>query len=326
MKYSTTIFTALAPLAMARRVANVFPPSPGIVERNAETESSESGIQVSRGKQVEAITANSRAEVIVIWLNPGNGASKTSINEQVTVTRTVTAGAGGEATQAPGGSATASAPGTGATHTIKVGGENGLAFSPQELRDVPMGDMLLFEFGSQNHTVTQAEFATPCQPMAGGMDSGFLANPNNTVSPPPQVAMQVMTDKPLWFFCAQKGHCGKGMVLSINPTAEKTHAMFQGMAIAQNGAGSATPITGGQQGSTPPPPSAPGGVGGNSTGGAGGAGGSGSSGGNSGVTPGKATMGADGSYHCVVTCNSGSFPDVSQGVGAFGGMSGALPV
>ncbi|KIE01185.1 Cupredoxin, partial [Metarhizium majus ARSEF 297] len=325
MKYSTTIFTALAPLAMARRVANVFPPA-GIVPRNAETESSESGIQVSQGKLGEAITANSRAEVIVIWLNPGNGASKTTVNEQVTVTRTVTAGAGGEATQAPGGSATASAPGTGATHTIKVGGAGGLVFSPQELRNVPVGDMLLFEFGSQNHTVTQSEFATPCKPMAGGMDSGFLANPNNTISPPPQVAMQVMTDKPIWLFCRQAGHCGKGMVMSINPTAEKTHAMFQGMAIAQNGAGSATPITGGQQGNTPPPPSAPGGVGGNSTGGAGGAGGSGSSGGNSGVTPGKATIGADGSYHCVVTCNSSSFPDDSQGINAFGGMSGALPV
>ncbi|KAG8419367.1 hypothetical protein J3458_004238 [Metarhizium acridum] len=310
MKFSTTIFTALAPLAMARRVANVFPPPAGIVGRNAETEPSESGVEVLQGKQGEGITANSRAEVIVIWLNPGNGASKTTINEQVTVTRTVTAGAGGEATKAPGGNGTGSAPGAAATHTVKVGGE-GLTYKPDQLHNVPIGDVVLFDFMAQNHTVTQSTFDAPCKAMAGGMDSGFLANPNNTVSPPPQVAMQVMTDKPIWLYCAQKGHCGKGMVLSINPSTEKTHAMFQGMAIAQNGTGSASPITGGQPGGTSPP-SAPGGVGGNSTGGAGG----------SGATPGKGTVGPDGSCQCVVSCSNDAFPAAAQGVGAFGGMSG----
>lgn len=57
--------------------------------------------------------------------------------------------------------------------------------------------MVIFEFHSQNHTATQSAFTTPCDPLAGGMDTGFMANPNNTMSPPPQVAMQVTVDTPL---------------------------------------------------------------------------------------------------------------------------------
>ena len=38
------------------------------------------------------------------------------------------------------------------------------------------------------------------------------------------------------FYCKQKGHCGKGMTFSINPTEEKSQAKFKQMAIDQNGA------------------------------------------------------------------------------------------
>ncbi|GKT86885.1 serine-threonine rich [Colletotrichum tofieldiae] len=80
-----------------------------------------------------------------------------------------------------------------------------------------------------------------------------MANPNNSVAPPPQVAMQVMVSEPLWFYCAQANHCGKGMTFSINPTAEKSQAIFQSMAIQQKGKGAGGAITGG----TPPPPPLP---------------------------------------------------------------------
>ncbi|GJC82511.1 hypothetical protein ColLi_05349 [Colletotrichum liriopes] len=113
--------------------------------------------------------------------------------------------------------------------------------------------MVVFTFMSQNHTATQSTFAKPCDPLAGGMNSGFMANPNNSVAPPPQVAMQVMVSEPLWFYCAQANHCGKGMTFSINPTAEKSQAIFQSMAIQQKGKGAGGAITGG----TPPPPPRP---------------------------------------------------------------------
>lgn len=57
--------------------------------------------------------------------------------------------------------------------------------------------MVIFTFESQNHTVTQSAFTTPCDKLATGMDSGFMPNLNNTVSPAPQMAMQVTVATPL---------------------------------------------------------------------------------------------------------------------------------
>lgn len=131
------------------------------------------------------------------------------------------------------------------------------------------------------------------------------------------------------------GHCGKGMVFSINPTAEKTQAMFQQMAIAQKGDGSATPITGGDGGSaespaappaetpaeTPaaPPAEAPAEAPAETPAETPAAGGDA-------MTPGTGTLLGDGSCSCVVACAAGSFPALdAQGLGAFGGVAGALP-
>lgn len=138
-------------------------------------------------------------EIIIIWANPGAGAATTTINKQVTVTQTVTVGSNptniAGTNLNPGQTATLVQP-PGASHTVKVGGPGGLAFQPQQL-NVPVGDTIIFEFLSQNHTVTQSGFKTPCKKIDNGMDTGFVANPNNTVSPPPQVAMQVTVNTPL---------------------------------------------------------------------------------------------------------------------------------
>lgn len=85
----------------------------------------------------------------------------------------------------------------GSTHTVVVGGPNGLVFTPESLSNVPVGDMIVFEFLSKNHTVTQSPFDTPCTPMPGGLDSGYIPNPDNTIVPAPQLAMQVTGTKPL---------------------------------------------------------------------------------------------------------------------------------
>ncbi len=132
----------------------------------------------------------------------------------------------------------------------------------------------------------------------------------------------------LGFYFRQKGHCGKGMTFSINPTAAKTQAMFQQMAIAQNGTGTGSAITG--NGGSPP-------AGGEGTGssvvgtgatatlatlgstGVATALGSGSTG----VVGGSGTLQGDGSCSCFVQCAVGSFPAVqAQGLGSFGGMPG----
>lgn len=205
MKWSTSIALAVAPLAMAAnsRMRSAYPVSPN-PRAEAESELDGRSIALINGMKGHGINLQARSDIIIIWANPGNNAKTTTINQQVTVTRTVTAGAG-EATAVPvagGGTTTvkegqtATVPATGASHTVKVGGPGGLVFQPDQM-NIPAGDTVVFEFLSQNHTVTQSPFDTPCKALEGGMDSGFLANPNNTVSPPPQVAMQVMATTPL---------------------------------------------------------------------------------------------------------------------------------
>lgn len=367
MKASAVLSLCIAPLALAKAVHNVYPaharrshniaarePSKGksVGSSNSVTGLSAAELQLL-GLSGVGITQSAVTEVIIIWVNGGNGAATTVVNSQVTTTVTVqangggaaavattSAAAGGEAaagttaTQATG--ATSVVAGTGATHTVTVGGAAaGLAFNPPQIA-AAIGDMVIFTFLSNNHTATQSAFATPCEPLAGGMDSGFQPNVNNTVNPPPQVAMQVMVATPLWFFCKQKAHCGKGMTFSINPTAEKSQALFQSMAIAQNGTGTGGTITG-NGGGAAAAPAAP--AASSSTAAAGEAAAATSStatvGGDaaatgaatgavatSGIAVGTGQISADGGCSCAVVCNVGPFPAVAQGAGAFGGLSG----
>ncbi|KAF8266528.1 Cupredoxin, partial [Lactarius quietus] len=103
-------------------------------------------------------------------------------------------------------------------------GQNGLAFTPNTVT-ASVGDMINFVFYPKNHTVTQSTFPAPCQPMAGGVDSGFqpvAANATNV----PQFSVMVNVTTPLWFFCHQTGHCESGMVFAVNPTANKSFQAF----------------------------------------------------------------------------------------------------
>lgn len=77
-----------------------------------------------------------------------------------------------------------------------VGGSAGLVYTPNTI-NAAVGDMVIFQFMSANHTATQSAFTTPCEALAGGMDSGFKPNANNSVVPPPQMAMQVTVATPI---------------------------------------------------------------------------------------------------------------------------------
>lgn len=193
MKFSTTLLSALAPVALAKSVHQHY------------AKDRRSNVQLGNlhGLAGHGITPGAHTEVIVIWVNPGAGAETTTINEQVTVTQTVTAGIGHktaipnlDATTTVAEGATGTIVGTGATHSVTVGGPQGLVYFPDQI-SAAIGDMIIFTFYGQNHTATQSSFDVPCSPLEGGMDSGFQANPDNTVDPPPQVAMQVMVDTPL---------------------------------------------------------------------------------------------------------------------------------
>jgi plastocyanin len=212
----------MAPLALAKSVKNVYPlrrdghNKGGSNNANAVVVSGvgsnsvvASEVEIAELTRLVGLNRGSGISINFLWVNLGGGAATTVIGaaQTVTVTQTV---AGGAAVTPPAavvtgeaGTTTAAAvasgtvvAGTGATHSVTVGGPQGLSFSPEQL-SAAVGDTVIFTFLSQNHTATQSAFDTPCEPLAGGMDAGFQANPNNTVNPPPQVAMQIMVGTPL---------------------------------------------------------------------------------------------------------------------------------
>ncbi|KAK0706846.1 hypothetical protein B0T26DRAFT_743978 [Lasiosphaeria miniovina] len=360
MKYTAALALGMVPAALGKSVHKVYPVRRDGGELEARnnggasvTINGQAGVAAS-SSQIEELTRQlglnkgSGIEINFLWVNLGGGAATTVLNAASTVTVTQTIGGAAAGTPPPAvatggaeaGSATppaaasgaASAVAGGQTHDVTVGGPQGLSYNPPEIK-AAVGDTVRFTFLSQNHTATQSAFDKPCEPLAGGMDSGFQSNPNNTVNPPPQVAMQIMVSTPLWFYCRQNGHCGKGMAFSINPTAAKTQAMFQAMAIAQAGKGTGSAITGGAAAPAAAPP-ADAGAAQNVTNTVGGgaavaaptsvAGGTAS---NSGIVTGAGTLASDGSCLCAVSCAFQMFPAAqAQGVDAFGGVPGALPM
>ncbi|KAI0045385.1 hypothetical protein FA95DRAFT_1495490 [Auriscalpium vulgare] len=111
---------------------------------------------------------------------------------------------------------------------VQIGANQGLTFDPPTVT-AAVGDTISFLFMAKNHTVTQSSFAAPCQSLAGGIDSGFQPVAAGATSVP-SLTVTVNQTTPLWFYCKQTGHCEKGMVFAVNPTAAKSFAMFQGAA------------------------------------------------------------------------------------------------
>ncbi|EPS43252.1 hypothetical protein H072_2780 [Dactylellina haptotyla CBS 200.50] len=122
------------------------------------------------------------------------------------------------------------------------------AFDPQEIQ-AAVGDLIQFQFHPMNHSVVRAAFADPCVPIedspsgngTAGFYSGFMPVAQDA-SVMPTFSITVENDKPIWFYCSQGKHCQAGMVGAVNPTAEKTLAMFQA-----NAAQAANNLSPGQQ-------------------------------------------------------------------------------
>lgn len=171
--------------------------------------------------------------------------------------------------------------------------------------------MVQFNFQADNHTVTQSGFDTPCDKMEGGIDSGFMPNPDDSVTPSPMMMFQVTTEEPVWMYCRQETHCGQGMVFSINPTEEKSHQLFMenALATAEDVAppppppapsSSAPPVIIGSSSAVAEPPAA-----------------------TPDVAQGSGFMGTGDACSCSCLCSAGGFP-AGAGIGAVGGLGGML--
>ena len=99
-----------------------------------------------------------------------------------------------------------------ANHDVKVG-MDALTFSPNTTT-AAAGDTVTFHFYPQKHSVVQAAFASPCEPLAGGFFSGFV--PTSSGESMTTFMITVNNTKPIWFYCSQGKHCQSGMVGAIN--------------------------------------------------------------------------------------------------------------
>ncbi|THH19492.1 hypothetical protein EUX98_g8768 [Antrodiella citrinella] len=137
--------------------------------------------------------------------------------------------------------------GRGVQHDVTVGGPGGIIQYNPQFVNASIGDTVLFTFQQKNHTVTQSTFASPCSPMAGGFDSGFVPVADTDTGPFTAANFTVKDLNPVWVYCRQTGHCEQGMVFAINPGDK--FAAFQAAAMGQNA--SAPPAS-----SIPPPAAA----------------------------------------------------------------------
>jgi plastocyanin len=106
-------------------------------------------------------------------------------------------------------------------YNVIVGGSalpEALTFQPPYI-NAKCGDYIVFTFKQKNHTLTESAYphGGACDVMKHGYDSGFIPVDANKTDDFPTVKLKVRHDEPVFFNCAQVGHCAKGMVFAINP-------------------------------------------------------------------------------------------------------------
>lgn len=102
-------------------------------------------------------------------------------------------------------------------YVVTVGKDSQLKFNPETLT-AAVGDTITYQFFAKNHAVAQSSFNEPCQPLTGGVFSGFTPNPSTDTPSPTTFTITVNDTKPIWIYCPQTNgdHCQKGMVHAIN--------------------------------------------------------------------------------------------------------------
>ena len=103
---------------------------------------------------------------------------------------------------------------------IKVGSPNNdEIFSPPQIKANP-GDLVQFQFYSNNHSVASAMFDKPCVPelesdpsSKKAFWSGFMPTTDEGKL---VFTMKVQDTQPIYFYCSQARHCQSGMVGAIN--------------------------------------------------------------------------------------------------------------
>jgi plastocyanin len=129
-----------------------------------------------------------------------------------------------------------------ANYDVNVGGLDSssnpiLKFNP-EFVNAAVGDTVTFHFQQKNHSVVQTSFNEVCHPLLDAttyqpvFQTQFHPVANTDTDFPTEVYTVTDASKPLWFFCSQTGHCGKGMIFSINCPSTGTNTLDNFLAAA----------------------------------------------------------------------------------------------
>ncbi|KIO32451.1 hypothetical protein M407DRAFT_241371 [Tulasnella calospora MUT 4182] len=133
------------------------------------------------------------------------------------------------------------ATGSGTVHQVIVGGTGQLTFQPDHLTAAE-GDVVQFVFKAKNHTATQSSFKSPCSPLAGGFDSGYMPSDDAGPNFPTYSYTVTNASAPIWVYCKQGNHCQSGMVFAINTNenSANTFAAYQANAKGASASASAS--------------------------------------------------------------------------------------
>lgn len=116
---------------------------------------------------------------------------------------------------------------------VAVGNKDGgLTFNPATIT-AEEGDVVLFHFWPKSHSVAQAAFDKPCEPLNGGFWSGFVPT-NDTEAASDTHFMYTVSNAsaPIWFYCSAMRHCQNGMVGVINPPQNNPNRTLEAFAEA----------------------------------------------------------------------------------------------
>jgi len=113
-------------------------------------------------------------------------------------------------------------------HSVKAGA-GGFKFTPQELHNVSVGDIVQWEFYPPDHSVARAEFGSACVPYeyTGKDKVGFWSETQwvNNTNELTYFNVTVNSTEPIFFYCAAPNSClGEHMVGVINPNSTQTLA------------------------------------------------------------------------------------------------------
>jgi plastocyanin len=125
-------------------------------------------------------------------------------------------GGSGPPAVSSGAASSTTASASSSVHTVDVGNNGNLAYSPNTIT-AAVGETVEFHFFAPSHSVAESEFNTPCLPPTNG--AGFFSGVISTSSGQNTNVFTVTINdtNPIWFYCVIPTHCQSGMVGVINP-------------------------------------------------------------------------------------------------------------